>query len=295
MNINIDVIDERLIHFKAADLQTGMDEPVPATIGVVYDIEPGEPGVWLLYIDIQYRQEAVVHIETRSCFSIAAPIEGLWAKGVAEAYIKRALTVTRLSLQQHLPEHLKESEEFAAMDNEQSVEIVYNMLLEDVAVNQLYTGEDTSLYEGKLTFEPGNNYNLICGITLCVFDEIFYLNPNFDHEKNLKTFEQYLPLRYYITVKLKLMHLMNNEVIDLNIKQLTIFLFMVRCSCSLLLTEHFDNLWPGLEAKGATQPAIDNYIKAASRFLDDIYASLKEANVSILNLEDEIDWVALVS
>jgi hypothetical protein len=295
MEIPINVTDKRILKFNNLQKDVALNTGITGGIQMQHDLELLVANQWLVHIDTWFAEPGKASIICRTTFTLTTAFENIWARGIAEEYVKFALATCRIAFNQECTEHAIDAALDENFASDQMVTLCLDALLEDVEANGLYILEDTTTYNWQ-TFRmpPGGDNPFVASVTVMALDEILLDNPAFNRLQNMETFNQYLPFRFYSTIKLKLMKLMAGETIFLNLKQFTIYIFMIRCSCTLLLSDHYQHMDASLQEKGFTENEMNDYIKAVATFLNDINDDLKSMGVSIGNWQDDIDWAALV-
>jgi hypothetical protein len=295
MEIPIHVTDKRILKFNNLQEDVALNTGISGGVKMQHDLELLVANQWLVHIDTWFTEPGKASIICRTTFTLTTAFENIWASGIAEEYVKFALATCRIAYNQESDRHGIDTALDENFTSDEMVALCLDALLRDVEANGLYLHEDKTTYNWQ-TFRmpPGGDNPFVASVTMMVLDEILLDNPAFNRHQNIETFNQYLPLRFYSTIKLKLFKLMAEEIIFLNLKQFTIYIFMIRCSCTLLLSDHYQYMNESLQEKGFTENEMNDYIKAVATFLNDINADLKSMGVSIGNWQDDIDWAALV-
>lgn len=294
MKINISIKQTNILKFNNLQTDTVLNATASPGIGLEHDLEMMGPDKWLVHIDTRFTQPGMASVLTRTSFKINTAFENIWAEPVAIEYVKNALAVCRECFNQECKVQDIDcfiEDGFAGANTTMCLQ----ELLKDVHANELYSNEDKSGYNwNTLKIPPGGYNGMVAFVTTKVLDEIFFNNPAFNRKKNIEIFNGFIPLRFYSTIKFKLIKLLDKKTIHLSLKQLTLYIFMIRCTCTLLLSQHYDSMKESLEKNGITEVLFNQYIKAASSFLNDIKTNFEKMDFTIMNLEEDIDWAGLV-
>lgn len=295
MEIPINVTDKKILKFNNLEVDTALNAGTSNGIELQHDLELLVANQWLVHIDTWFAEPGKASIICRTTFTLTTAFENIWLRSIAVEYVKFALLTCRTAFNMECSRHGIDAtlgEDFAG---DQIVGMCLDALLEDVSNNGLYREEDQALYNwNTFRLPPGGDNSFIASATVMVLDEVLLENPSFNRIRNIQAFNQCLPFRFYITIKLKLIQLLAGETIYLNLKQFTLYILMIRCSCTLLLSDHYQHLKDPLEKKGFEEHDLDAYLKAASAFLNELNTDLRGMNVNITNWQDDIDWAAIV-
>jgi hypothetical protein len=295
MEIPITATDKKILKFNNLQTDTVLNIGTSGGIQLQYDLELLAGGQWLIHIDTWFAEPGKASIICRNSFTITTPFENVWSRGIAVEYVKFALDTCRSAFNVECSRHGIDAVLKEDFTGDNMVAICLDALLSDVELNRFYENEDKALYNWQ-TFRlpPGGDNGFVASVSAMVMDEILLDNPAFNRLQNIQAFNHYLPIRFYSTLKLKLIKLMSGETIYMNLKQFTLYILMIRCACTLLLSDHYQHLKDPLLEKGFTEEDLDDYIKAAAAFLNELNTDLKAMDVSIVNWQDDIDWAAIV-
>ncbi len=264
-------------------------------VRIEHDVEELDKDCFNIHIDVWFTQTGKGRLIIRTVFTIEAPFEEVWREDIVSYYIRTALDIcyevfndecTDEDIDYKLSEHFKGPE---------MVEKCSRLLIKDVAANRLFIDRENDEYKWNTVAMPNDEETImVASVTLAVLDEIFLTNPAFNRTANIENFNNYLPFRFYHTVKIKLEALIEGRQTHLSLRQLIIYLLMVRCSCTLMISDHYAVMQSRLEARGLTEENFKQYLAYASSFLHQIDSQLASMDVKIINLEEDIDWAAVV-
>ena len=143
-----------------------------------------------------------------------------------------------------------------------------------------------------ITWTSGSKTIVLLQGTFIILDAFLYEFPGFDYVHNLKEFEKIMPITKYLTLKFNCWQIENNTV-KLSFLNMIFFVQCVDCALKLLLGDKINKLIPQVEKNGMDEEMRGMYITEGAKFVQGIYASLKNSGARVMNLETLYDWDAL--
>lgn len=298
-NINLEITNRYKLHEEVYPSHPvkarykGVDD-LSANVSFRFDYEQFPNDKWLFHGDTTLEVERCGWLITRTTFRINCTEAELFSPPILLPLIKESFKTVvgafkNFAAENDFPveETIDVNDRFAEKFVQHTIDTYRNRAEDDEANSWAYDMDGMHL-------TPGGNTSLIVTGTFMILDHLLYENPEFDNEHNRDAFSEMVPLQVYETVKLKCMQIAEKEI-QLNWMHTIFFLICTDCALQMLIGEHADKLIERTEKFGMSELRRKEYITFCSEMLEHYKNQMKEGKMTISNLENKIDWNALMS
>lgn len=151
------------------------------------------------------------------------------------------------------------------------------------------------LEQTLLSFSENSKYHLLLNGTFIIIDQLVMENPycNRIHNREMIFEHGEYPFQKYVTLRYSVIS-NTNKKISFNMLDSTFILIAADCAIQILLSPMYDNIEDGLIKKGFNSEVFKQYIKIATEMRNGIKEHLIKSEVIIENLNQQVDWTALI-